>query len=126
MSLACEISITSTPEQELENLEKCLAAGLSRVVTVSPDRRLLKRVETLAKERLASRLLDRTSFATPEDLLVLIAQPDASVSTQQSEGTVLGYKVTTKLKGVGLSEQQTKTRTVAETIVRALKRLGRS
>jgi len=125
-SLACEISITSTPEQELCNLEKCLAAGLTRVATVSPDRRLLKRVEKLAKERLASELLDRTSFTTPEDLLVLIAQPDVSASAQQSEGTVLGYKVTTKLKGVGHSEQQEKTRTVAETIVRALKRLGRS
>lgn len=33
-SFACEISVTSTPEQELGNIEKCLAGGFDRVFVV--------------------------------------------------------------------------------------------
>jgi len=40
--IACEISVTSTPEQELKNIEKCLASDFERVILCSPERKTLK------------------------------------------------------------------------------------
>ncbi len=35
--IACEISITTTPEHEFKNIEKCLKAGYNKVLFCSPE-----------------------------------------------------------------------------------------
>src|SRR3546814_13562556 len=40
MRTGCEISVTSARDQELGNVEKCLAAGYDKVILVSPSSEL--------------------------------------------------------------------------------------
>ncbi len=49
---ACEISVTSTDEQELSNIEKCLRAGYERVIICSPERRALDRIKAMVIQRI--------------------------------------------------------------------------
>jgi uncharacterized protein DUF87 len=123
-SIACEISVTSTPEQELENLTKCLTAGIGRVVLVSPEPRSLKRVEKLATDQLDGETLRRVSFRTPEEFFSLLEEIENPASASERKGAVLGYKVKTKFKD-SEREQGGRAKVLADTIIQALKRLRR-
>lgn len=48
--IACEISVTSTAEQELSNIRKCLGAGYDEVILCSPKKRALERVKILVSQ----------------------------------------------------------------------------
>ena len=48
--IACEISVTTTDEQELSNIEKCLAAGYEKVILCSPEKKTLEKVRHLFPE----------------------------------------------------------------------------
>lgn len=47
LSIGCEISVSTGAEHETKNLSKCLAAGLSHAVLVSPDEQTLSEARTL-------------------------------------------------------------------------------
>ena len=40
-AVACEISVSTNPEQELGNIQKCLAAGFETVLVISPEKKNL-------------------------------------------------------------------------------------
>src|ERR1035441_10161988 len=46
--VACEICVTTSPDHELQNAEKCLAAGFEKVFLVAPDKEVLQRVRSRA------------------------------------------------------------------------------
>lgn len=46
--VAVEISVTTDPEHEIENLKKCLAAGFASVIFVSPERKTRESVSRAA------------------------------------------------------------------------------
>ncbi|MFN0009566.1 MAG: helicase HerA domain-containing protein [Planctomycetota bacterium] len=120
-SVACEISIASTPEQELGNIEKCLTGGCGRVVVVSPERRTLRKVETLVVSSLPEAQHTRISYLTPEELLAFIDEQAATPETR--EGTVLGYKVRTSLSRIAPEEQAARQESIVRTIVRSLRKM---
>lgn len=69
LSIACEISITTPPDYEVENLRKCLASGYSYVISVSPDEVQLGAIERIAARRLGARELKRVRWFTPWQLV---------------------------------------------------------
>lgn len=124
--IAVEISITSTPEQELANLEKCLGAGIDRVVIASPDRKVLKRLGNLLRAKLGEEGGDRVLLFTPDELLDFLGSVKGASEPHEAEAMVLGYRVMTKFGGNGTGERSENAQAVAQTIVRAMRRLRRS
>jgi hypothetical protein len=119
-SIACEISIASAPDHELENAKKCLTGGFARIVIVSPDRKRLKRIGTLAGQQLSEVDRARVNYCTPEEVLELLKQvPDP---TADRESTVLGYKVKTSIKPLTPEEQAARKESILRTILQSLKR----
>jgi hypothetical protein len=119
LSIACEISISSTPAQEVENLRKCRAHGASRVILVSPERKTLRAVVKLMTPELQDG--PPLSFCTPDDLLALLdglVQP-----TEEREDTVRGYRVRTTVRPAEPGQRDDRKSRVAGTILGALKRL---
>jgi len=51
--IACEISVTTTSEHELSNIQKCLRAGYDTVILCSQEKRTLEKVKSLASQKLA-------------------------------------------------------------------------
>lgn len=121
--LACEISVTSTPEQELGNIEKCLAAGIRRVIVVSPMRKTLIALETAAQAR-SHNEGDRVSFVLPEELLRILDDCRTMPQPETAYASVLGYRVKTKLADIDVEQIAARTRAVTQTILGAMKRLG--
>ena len=73
-TIACEVSSTSTPAQELSNIRKCLSAGFDLIVTVSADQTHLSETSSRAAMELGPDELDRVRFLTPDQLLTLLDQ----------------------------------------------------
>jgi hypothetical protein len=89
LSIACEISVTSTPDYEAMNLAKCLRAGFVRVWAIAPDQKRKRGIEARAKERLGEDAA-KIDFLTPEDIVFFLDQ----LSQPEPEETIVrGYRV---------------------------------
>ena len=85
--IACEISVTTSPDHELRHAEKCLAAGFPDVFLVAPDKETLDAVRTKARAVLSPAQMKQVRFVLPEEVF-------ASVSVLES-GLVAGTKPVT-------------------------------
>lgn len=120
LSVGCEITMTTSPEHELANLQKCLAAGFSHVAVISTDTKALKRVRDLAAT-LDEPERERVHFFTAEELFAFLGELDARAAAK--EETVMGYKVKVRYQGVGEVEQKVKRQAISQIILQAVRRL---
>jgi hypothetical protein len=91
--IACEVSATSPPAQELANIRKCLAAGFELIASVSADEARRDAIASEASKELSAEEVERVQFVSPDELLKLIEQLSADAETEASGGTTLGYRV---------------------------------
>jgi len=120
-STACEISVTSTPEQELGNIQKCLAAGFETVAVVALDKKNLNRIKDLVSSNLEERTFSQVRFFLPEELFTFLEEMEAEAAG--GERTVRGYKVKVKYRPLEEQEKNTRREAISQVILRALKRL---
>jgi hypothetical protein len=121
--IACEISITSTEEQELANIEKCLAAGYEKVILCSPEKRTLEKVKSRVSQKLNDSDQAKVLFMRPDELYSFLEGEDALGAAKEER--VKGYKVKVQYQPVGEVAKRVKRDAVASVIVQALRRLGK-
>jgi hypothetical protein len=122
--VACEISISSTGEYELKNIQKCLAAGYERVILLASDRRVLNKVKKIASEQLEEESMESVLFLMPEEFLTYLEQME--VESMNKDDTVRGYKVKVRYKAVGGEEKQTRKQAISQVILQAMRRMKKS
>jgi Type IV secretion-system coupling protein DNA-binding domain len=120
-SIACEVSITSTPEQELGNIRKCISAGFTSIVLVSPEKKVLNKAKELISVELSEAEARQVQFLTPEELFGFIESLDAKAAGK--EETVRGYKVKVQYQPLEESDKKVRKQAVSQVIFRALRRL---
>lgn len=119
--IACEISVTNETDYEVQNIQKCLAAGFNQVLLISADERHLAKIKQRASESLSPDEIAQVGFLTPEEFHIwLESLPAEEIIT---EDKVKGFKVKVKMKPVEESERTTRKRAISEVIFGALKRL---
>jgi hypothetical protein len=95
---ACEISVTTSEEQELSSTQKCLAAGYDTEILCSPKSRALNKVKALASQELVQSEQGKVLFLVPEELYFYLEKQVADeVDTQER---VNGYKVKVRYRPV--------------------------
>jgi len=119
--ITCEVSVSSTDQQEVANIEKCLAAGYDRVILCSPKKRSLQRVKKLVAEKLEEPDQDRVLFLEPEELFSYLGEGTAEEGIREQR--VKGYKVKVRHQPVKEAEERAKRDAVAQVILQALRRL---
>lgn len=117
--IACEISLTTTDEQEMGNIEKCLKAGYEKVILCCSEKKNLEKVKALVLRRLGSSEQEKVLFFLPEDLFFYLEQEAAKMATK--EGRVKGYKVKVQYQPVTEEEKKSKREALAKVILRGLK-----
>jgi hypothetical protein len=122
-SVACEIGVTTDPEHELGNVQKCLAAGFERVLVVSPEKKTLNQIKALVVSSLDKGQAGRVNFCTPEELFDLLEAAETAWTT--SEKTVHGYKVKVRFKATKPEEKEQRRGAVSAVIAKAMKRMNR-
>lgn len=75
--IACEIAVNSTTSHELDNVQKCLAAGFDQVMAVSSDGKALDELAKAARAALSREQLRRVKFLAPERLFAYLGAQEA-------------------------------------------------
>lgn len=117
--IACEIAGTSTIDQEVANIEKCLSGPFGHVVAVSLDRTFLSDLGEALRERVRAADLERVSALSPEELLAFLKAQGPDVR----ESTVRGYEVKVRHKSGGDTDEESRRRTVADVMLKSVKRI---
>lgn len=91
LRIACEVSVTTKPDHERHNIEKCLAAGYGQVWLTSPDPIHLDTLRTAIAPVMPPATRDRVRFLSPDDLVAELERLAAQAPPSRS--TVLGYEV---------------------------------
>ena len=119
--IACEISITTTGDQELKNIEKCLAAGYEKVIVCSPDKKTLESIKAIVSQNIAESEQKKIFFLKPEELLIFLEEEAASELSKEER--IKGYKVKVQYQAASDEEKKVKRDAVAQVIIQALKRM---
>jgi hypothetical protein len=119
--IACEISVSSTCEYELKNVQKCLAVGFDQVIVLSAEKKTLIKIQKLIDTEVNAECRERILFLQPEEFILFLDQVDSE--QLNTENMVRGYKVKAKHKAPEHSEQKEQRLAVSQVILQALKRL---
>jgi hypothetical protein len=89
-SIGVEISVSTTVDWELHNMQKCLAAGHTKIVACATNPKKLEQLRAKLTATLTSAEVSRILLVTPDQLPSLFAsaqQPSETVTTMK------GYRV---------------------------------
>jgi hypothetical protein len=119
--IACEISVTTSVDHELGNIEKCLAADFTHVVFIASEKKVLTKAKKVIGGALSEASFERVQFFAPEDFFLFLEELDAQAASR--EETVRGYKVTVKYRAIPEADRYARKQAISKTILQALKRL---
>lgn len=118
--IACEISITTAPEQELGNIQKCLAAGYEQVILLSSEKKHLNKMKQFVASALEQNQLDKVLYYLPDDFIAYLDEMEMPEYTEQ---TVRGYKVKVQYQTLSEADKAARRKAIAETILQSVRRL---
>ena len=119
--IACEISVTSTAEYELGNIQKCVAAGYETVVLLSNDSKTLSRIKRKAEAELEPTTCQRLRFLQPDEFIGFLNELAAAEAG--GEKTVRGYRVKTSFTPLDESDAEARKRAIAQVLLQGMRRL---
>ena len=119
--IACEVSVTTGGQQELGNVQKCLAAGYDQVILCAFEKRNLQKLKKVITQELGEADRKRVLFLEPEELLLHLArQESASPATEQR---VKGYRVRVQHQAVKEADEKARREAIAQVILQSMRRL---
>ncbi len=119
--IACEISVTTTRDQELGNIEKCLDAGYDEVFLISSQKRHVAGLKKFIVPELEESERDKIRFLTVDEFLAFLDEASASPGT--TEGTVRGYRVRVTRKMVSEEEAKARREAINQVIAKSLRQM---
>lgn len=117
--IACEISMTSTHDQELGNIEKCLAAGFTQVVLICATERRRTSLCKFIAPRLEESEVGRVQFYLAEEFLSKLF--DSVSSSETKEETIRGYKVKSTQKKLSDEEAKARRDAIGKLLARSMR-----
>ncbi len=112
--------MTSTDEQELGNIEKCIKAGYDKVILCSPEKKTFEKVKTLVFKKLKKSEQEKILFLQPEELFFYL-EKEAADSAGKEERTK-GYKVRVNYQPVTEAEKKAKLEALAQVVIKGIRR----
>lgn len=120
LSIACEISVTSTAAYETRNLAKCLRGDFARVFAIADNPKRLRAIEALTRERLPETDLARIDFLTPDQVAIAL---DSLAAPAEEVSLVRGYRVKVTRTVVSAAEAKDRRSTIARVIAQSMRNL---
>ena len=119
--IACEISITTSPEHELNNIQKCLAHGYDIIAVLSNEKKHLDKIRKLAETQLDKSTFKKLFFLQPEEFIEFLDQRKQPEKIQRK--TVRGYTVNVQYMELNISEEKQKREAAAGLIIDSIERI---
>ena len=123
LKIACEISVTTPSEYELQNIQKCLAAGYKPVVVISASEKHLSNIKQRAQNELSADDLTNVVFLQPDSFYAFLESlSKTSEITPDGVDRVKGFKVNVAYGKVNETETKLRSQALAEIISNAKRR----
>lgn len=120
LTIACEVTVTTTVDHEVGNIDKCRKAGFERIVVVGVDEEKLGRIEQAARASLGAEVAKLVSFFLPDAFLdSLRALPEKPTTTTK---IVRGRRVITKFATEMTGEMKAKENDLIRILAESMKR----
>ena len=116
LAIACEVSVTTNVDHEVENIRKCVEGGFTRIFFICPDKRRREKVLEGAKGFAGNAL----AVLAPEELLVALDELHALAAPEETQ--VRGYKVKVNRQPISYEDLAQRRSALAEVIARSLTR----
>jgi hypothetical protein len=121
--IACEITVTTSGEHEIRNIQKCLAAGYDEVIVIANQKKALRSLERLAADSISAGSVERVKCLSPEELVAFLDEKDAAAVSRTQ--TVRGYKVQVNYKSVTATDAKARKDAIARVLAQGLRRVSR-
>lgn len=119
-TIAVEISVTTDAEWEMHNIEKCIHAGYSEVISVSGDPKQLDRIKKKCIEGIKDFDGKAVQFFTPDALFSYL---DTTILKEEPrEQIIKGYRVNVSYENITPEEMERKRASVAKVVMDSLRR----
>jgi hypothetical protein len=129
LSIAAEITITTTVDHEFGNVKKCLAAGFSRVAMISPSHERLKLIAEAVKAGLGEKAV-KVGYYTPDEFIAELRKIAIEIPLRAEldspalpdERISRGYKIRRIVAKTTEAERQSKETITHKAMAEAMKR----
>jgi hypothetical protein len=125
-TFACEISITTTIDHEVGNVEKCLKEGFSTVAVICVEDARLKRIAAAVAGGLGSELAARVIYCRPDEFIArlgTLAEPEVIADTEPKKSH--GYKIKRSKPELSPEEQKRREEAAIRAIAEAMRKKGK-
>jgi hypothetical protein len=122
--IACEISVTTNDEHELQNIQKCLKSGYQKIIICAPDKRRLIKIEALVKQNLNEVDQTKVLFFEPDSLFLFFQEQ--KIESSHKEERVKGYRVKVRYQDVHEKEQTQIRDSISKVILQSIKRMNKT
>jgi len=121
--IACEISITSTIDQEVRNVHKCLKANFPSVAVIGLTEDKLRKLENAIKGSLGNDAISRVAFFQPDAFIFhLKGLSRATTKTAEKPDTRRGYKIKRSFTKLSTEESKQREADAIRSIAEAMRR----
>lgn len=112
--IACEVCVTTSQEWELHNIQKCLADGYNKVVSISNNKKVLDNIQRQVSQNLATDQQQKVLFFEPEEFFIYL---DSEISRESvTETRMKGYRVKVEYDPVSDLESKSKQEQILKAI----------
>ena len=106
--IACEIAVKSPLTQEVQNIRKCVEAGISKILVISPEQKHLNTIAELAEQE--SLDLQFVSFLTEIQVIDFFA--NMQKANESNARVHKGWKARSKMKKPDSLEENSTRRSI--------------
>ena len=126
VEIAVEITVTTGVDHEFENVKKCLASGISRVVVVATSRKHLDEIAAAVQGGLGPEASAKVGYHTPDEFLAelqkLAKTAEASPPSEPmaKTGKALGFEITRNFPKQSPEEQRLNQQAIHKVTLKAM------
>ena len=120
-TIACEISISTTIDQEVRNVSKCLKAGFPNVAVICLEKERQRKIEAAVAGSLGPDATRQVGFFEPDGFIAYLKTlPTTPVAT--ADKVTLGYKVKSSIAALSPEEQRQRENAAIRSIAEMMKK----
>lgn len=121
--IACEVTVTTTNQWELHNIEKCLKAGYDYVFECANEKRNLEGLAQLVKDNIDPSFHNRILLGEPETLFEFLDSIQMKEDDIPKETIIKGYRVKVEYDQTTTEDMQRKKESIAKIVMDSLQKL---
>jgi hypothetical protein len=122
-TIAVEICVTTDPDWEMHNIQKCLTAQYDMVISLCGDPKQLEKIKKKCKAGISNFEQHPVQFFTPNALFAFL--DTAATAAEPQEQIIKGYRVNVTYDSLSQEEMDRKRASVTKVVMDALRRQKR-